>query len=162
VDLSFNYTLLAQIFHFVLLLVLLRLFAYKPLLKVLADRQKYVADNIAAAEQEKAEAQRLKERHDAELKRVQEQTQEIMQKAARSAEEQAQQIIESARLEAGRLKDSALAQIQREKEKAMAELRGEVASLSILIAGKIIGRQLDDAVQHRMVEDFIKEAGELH
>lgn len=161
-DLSFNATLLAQIFHFILLLVLLRLVAYKPLLKILADRQNYVASNITAAEQERAEAERLREKHDIELKRMQEQAQEIIQKATRSAEEQAQQIIESARAEAGRLKDGALAQIQREKEKAMAELRGEVASLSILVAGKIIGQQIDDTIQRKMVQDFIKEAGELH
>lgn len=159
--LEFNATLLAQIVDFIILLIFLRVVAYKPLMKVLADRSEHIANSIAAAEQERQQAEQLKAGYETEMRRAREQAQEIIQKATRAGEEQALDIIENARSEAARLKEAALAEIQREKQKAVAELRDQVASLSILVAGKIINQKLNDDIQHSMVQDFIKEAGEL-
>ncbi len=121
--LEFNATLLAQIVDFIILLVFLRLVAYKPLVKVLSDRSDHITNNIAAAEQERQEAEQLKAGYEAEMRRAREQTQEIIQKATKAGEDQALGIIENAKNEAGRLKDAALAEIEREKQKAVAELR---------------------------------------
>ena len=159
--LEFNATLLAQIVDFIILLVFLRLVVYKPLAKVLQDRQDYIENNVAAAEKERQAAEQLKAGYEAEMRRAREQAQEIIQKAAKVGEEQAAEILENAKKEAARLKESALAEIQREKDKAMAELRDQVASLSVLVAGKIIGQKITDDIQHGMVQEFIKEAGEL-
>jgi len=156
-----NATLLAQVFHFILLLIFLKFVAYKPLTKLLSDRQKLIADSIAAAEQEREQAEQYKAEFEAELRRAREHAQEIIQKATKAGEEQAVEIIESAKEEAKRLKDSALVEIQREKDKAVAEMRDQAASLAILVAGKILERQIDDNIQHELVQEFVKEAGEL-
>lgn len=160
-DLSFNATILAQIFHFVLLLVLLRLVVYRPLLKILEDRQKHIAGSIAAAEQEKTEAEKYKADLEAELKRAREQAVEIVQQATKSAESQAQDIISAAKAEANRVKEDALQEIQREREKSVAQLREEAASLAVLVAGKIVGRSITPEVQQSLVKEFIDEAGGL-
>lgn len=158
---NFNATLLAQIFHFVVILVLLRLVAYKPLMKLLEERQKYVASNIDAAEQEKTEAEKLKSQFEAELKNAREQYQEMIQRATKEGEEQSQLIIAAAKGEATRIKDNAMQEIQREKEKAIAEVREQVASLSILVAEKVINQTIDADIQNRLINDFIEEAGGL-
>lgn len=160
-ELKFNATLLAQIFHFLLLLVLLRLVAYKPLLRILEERQKWVAGRIAQAEQAHAEAEKIKADLEAEMRRAREQAQAIIDKATKAGEEQAQNIIAQAKAEAERLKEGALADIQREKEKAVAELRDQVASLAILVAGKVIKEGLDAKAHERLVQDAIKEVGHL-
>lgn len=159
--LKFNATLIAQIVDFIILLIFLRVVAYKPLLNLLNKRSEHVADTIAAAEQERQQAEQLRAGYEAEMRRAREQAQEILQKATKAGEEQAAEIIENAKSEATRIKESALSEIHREKQKAAAELRDQVASLSILVAGKIISQKLTDDVQHGMVQDFIKEAGEL-
>lgn len=159
--LEFNATLLAQIVDFIILLIFLRLVAYKPLMKLLQDRSDHIANTIAAAEQERQQAEQLRAGYEAEMRRAREQAQEIIQKATKAGEEQALEIIENAKKEAARIKDAAMTDIQREKEKAVAELRDQVASLSILVAGKIINQKLNDEIQHKMVQDFIKEAGGL-
>lgn len=159
--LEFNATLLAQIVDFIILLIFLRLVAYKPLMKLLQDRSDHIANTIAAAEQEKQQAEQLKAGYEAEMRRAREQAQEILQKATKAGEDQAHEIIESAKNEAARIKDSALVDIEREKQKAVAELRDQVATLSVLVAGKIINQKLTDDIQRSMVQDFIKEAGEL-
>ncbi len=159
--LEFNATILAQIVDFVILLIFLRLVVYKPLVKVLSARSEHIANNISAAEKERQEAEQLKAGYEAEMRLAREQAQEIIQKAAKTGEDQAAEIVEKAKGEATRLKDSALAEIEREKQRAVAELREQLASLSVLVAGKIINRRMDDEIQHSMIENFIKEAGEL-
>jgi len=159
--LEFNATLLAQIVDFIILLIFLRLVAYKPLMKLLQERSDHIANTIAAAEQERQQAEQLKAGYEAEMRRAREQAREIVQKATKAGEEQAVEIIENAKNEAARIKDAAMAEIQREKQKAVAELRDQVASLSVLVAGKIINQKLTDEIQHSMVQDFIKEAGDL-
>lgn len=159
--LEFNATLLAQIADFIILLIFLRLVAYKPLMKILADRQDHIAKNIEAAEQERQQAEQLRAGYEAEMRRAREQAQEIIQKAAKTGEDQALQIIENAKNEATKIKESALADIEREKQKAVAELRDQVASLSVLVAGKIINKTMNNQIQRDMINEFIKEAGEL-
>ncbi len=159
--LEFNATVLAQIVDFIILLIFLRLVAYKPLVKILGDRSDHIASNIAAAEQERQEAEQLKAGYEADMRNARVQAQEIMQKATKAGEEQASDIIENAKNEAVRVKDAALAEIEREKQKAIAELRDQVATLSVLVAGKIINKNMTNQIQRSMIDDFIKEAGEL-
>lgn len=159
--LEFNATILAQIFDFIILLIFLRLVVYKPLCKLLANRSDHVANSIAAAEQERQEAEQLKAGYEAEMRRAREQAQEIIQKATKAGEGQALEIVENAKNEADRRKESALAEIEREKQKAITELREQVASLSVLVAGKIINKSMTEGIQRNMIKDFIKEAGEL-
>lgn len=160
--LEFNATLLAQIADFIILLIFLRVVAYKPLMKLLQDRSDHIENSIATAEKERQEAEQLKAGYEAEMRRSREQAQEIIQKATKVAEEQAAEILAAAKNDAVKLKEASLAEIQREKDKAMGELRDQVASLSVLVAGKIINKKLTGDIQHSMVQEFIKEAGELH
>ena len=159
--LEFNATILAQIVDFVILLIFLRLVVYKPLCRLLANRSDHIANSIAAAEQERQEAEQLKAGYEAEMRRAREQAQEIVQKATRAGEDQALQIVSNAKNEAEKLKENAHAEIEREKQRAIAELRDQVATLSVLVAGKIINESITEGIQRSMIEDFIKEAGEL-
>ncbi|WP_003542768.1 F0F1 ATP synthase subunit B [Desulfotomaculum nigrificans] len=160
-SLGFNATLLAQMINFLILLILLRAVAYKPFMNMLEKRRELIESSIAAAEEDKKQAEQLRANLQAELKHTREEAAEILARATKNAEEQAQAIIEAAKAEAARVKESALAEIQREKEKAVAELKDQVATLSILVAGKIIDQKLDANLQKDLVNKFIKEAGVL-
>ncbi|MCL6561339.1 MAG: F0F1 ATP synthase subunit B [Firmicutes bacterium] len=156
-----NGTLITQIIHFLLLLVLLRLVAYKPILKVLEERQKYVASNIEQAERQRAEAEKIKAEFEAEMRRAREEAQQIIERATKASEEQAQAIMEAAKEEANRLKEGAMADIEREKEKALAELKDQVANLAVLVASKVIRDGLTVDAQHKLVQDAISEVKNL-
>ena len=95
--LEFNATILAQIVDFIILVIFLRLVAYKPVVKMLTDRSDHIANSIAAAEQERQEAEQLKAGYEAEMRRAREQTQEIIQKATKAGEDQASEIIGNAK-----------------------------------------------------------------
>jgi F-type H+-transporting ATPase subunit b len=139
----------------------LRKFAYPVLVKVLEERRTKIADNFAAAEADRQQAAALKADLEAEIRKMRSEAQAMMAHAVKSGEEAAQEIIAAAKAETERIKEDAKAEIEREKEKAVAELRNSVASLSIMVAEKIISRSLDDRVSRQLVDEFISEAGGL-
>ncbi|HHW43871.1 F0F1 ATP synthase subunit B [Desulfofundulus thermobenzoicus] len=159
--LGINYTLLAQIINFIVLLIFLRLVVYKPLVNLLEQRQQYIASNVSAAEEERRQAEALRQQYTAEMQKAREEAQAIIQNATKAGEEKAQQILDAAKAEAQRIKESALEEIAREKEKAVAELRNQVADLSVLVAGKIINQTITPEIQHNLIKEFIDEAGGL-
>lgn len=159
--LGLNATLVAQIFNFLILLIFLRLVVYPVIVKVLEQRQQAIADNVAAAEEERKQAEALRQSYLADMQKAKEEAQAIIQQATKAAEAQAQQIMEAAKAESVRVKDQALQEIEREKEKAVAVLREQVVSLSVLVAQKIVSQQMNSDIQHSLVQEFIKEAGDL-
>lgn len=150
-----NATLIAQIINFLILVAILTKVAYKPLMKALADRQARIEGNLANAEQERAAAAELKREYQEQLAQARSQAQAIVEKASKLAEQTREEIIQEARAEHARLLKEAQAEIAREQERAIAELRGEVVSLSIAAATKIVGHNIDAATNSKLVTDFI-------
>ncbi|ACV64837.1 ATP synthase F0, B subunit [Desulfofarcimen acetoxidans DSM 771] len=159
--LGINATLFAQIFNFIILLIFLRIVAWKPLINMIEQRQKHIENTVNAAEDERKKAEELRASYLAEMQRSKEGAQQIIADANKAAEAQKDQIIAAAKAESERIKENATAEIQREKEKAVAELREQVASLAILVAGKVVSQKITEDLQHSMVQEFIKEAGDL-
>lgn len=159
--LLFNATLLAQVFNFVVLLIFLRLVVWKPLIRVIDRRKQQISDSVVEAERNRKEAEELQAQLKAELARAREEAQNIIQRATKTAEDEANAIIEAAKNEANRIKENAMQDIKMERDKAVAELRNEVASLSILIASKVVSERITDDVQADLVNKFIDEAGNL-
>ena len=152
---NINMTLIAQIINFLILMFLLAKFAYKPLLNMMEERRQGIISNMEAAEQDKLAAAKLKEEYEAQLAEARGQAQAILERANKLATETQDAIIAEARAEHERLLKTAQEQIERERQKALADLRGEVVSLSMLAASKIVGRNLDNETDQQIVKDFI-------
>ncbi|EAX47445.1 ATP synthase F0, B subunit [Thermosinus carboxydivorans Nor1] len=150
-----NATLIAQIINFLILVAILTKVAYKPLMQALADRQARIAESIAAADRERAAAEELRREYQQQLAEARTQAQAIVEKAMKLAEQTKEQILEEARAEHARLLKEAQAEIARERERALAQMKNEVVSLSIAAATKIIGQNLDEKANAKLVEDFI-------
>ncbi len=159
--LGLNSTIVAQIFNFIVLFLFLKMVVFKPLVNVIEKRQQTIEENIKTAEEERKKAEALHQSYLSEMQKAKEEAHAVVQKAIKSGEGQAQQIIEAAKVESDRLKENALRDIEIAKEKAVIELRDQVATLSILVADKIIGKQITDELQHDLVQKFIKDAGDL-
>jgi F-type H+-transporting ATPase subunit b len=150
-------TLIAQIINFLILVAILTKFAYKPLMKALADRQARIADSIEKADQDRVAAEQLKRDYQEQLAQARTQAQAIVDKATKLAEQAKDEIMQEARAEHARLLKAAREEITREQEKAIAELRNEVVSLSIAAATKIIGHNIDFAANSQLVTEFINQ-----
>ncbi|MGS2763520.1 F0F1 ATP synthase subunit B [Sinomicrobium sp. M5D2P9] len=145
---------------FIILLVLLRKYAWKPILGAVKNRETSINDALAAAEEARKEMQNLKadnERilkearaeRDTLLKEAREMKEKILADAKEEAQEQGNKIIAQAKLA-----------IEGEKKAALAELKNQVASLSVEIAEKVVKQELSDKdKQLELVENMLGEVG---
>ncbi|WZY00164.1 F0F1 ATP synthase subunit B [Bacillus sp. FSL W7-1360] len=145
---------------FMILLALLSKFALKPLLGVMQNRQNMINDQIDAAKRNQEESEKLVAAQQEELKKARVEARELIENAKKAGEQQGKQMVEEARAEAARIHAQALAEIQNEKEQAVAALRAQVSSLSVLIASKVIEKELDAKEQDKLVQTYLKQVGE--
>ncbi|MDM5201374.1 F0F1 ATP synthase subunit B [Fictibacillus enclensis] len=152
--------ILFQLLAFFILMLLLRKYAWGPLMGIMKERQNFITNEIEAAEASRKEAEEHLAKQIEELKQAREEARAIIENAKKQGEAQGEAIIQASREEAERVKESALADIASEREKAVATLRKEVASLSVMIASKVIAKELDERSQEKLIQDYLQEAGE--
>ncbi|MYL20247.1 F0F1 ATP synthase subunit B [Halobacillus litoralis] len=152
--------MIVQLVFFLGLLALLGKFAWGPLMKMMKDREDYVANEINTAEKSREEAHRMQREASDELKATRQDAQKIIEDARKTAGEQERDILDSARAEAERLKESARQEIEQEKEKAVQALKDQVAGMSVMIASKVIEKELSEKDQEALINQYINEAGE--
>lgn len=153
-------TMLYTIVVFLILLALLRKYAFGPLMGIMKERESHISNEIDAAEKNNAEARKLVEEQREMLKQSRIEAQELIERAKKQAEDQKDVIVAAAKEEAVSIKESAVQEIQREKEQAIAALQEQVASLSVQIASKVMQKELKEEDQVQLIRDYIKEVGE--
>ncbi|MCL6572964.1 MAG: F0F1 ATP synthase subunit B [Bacillus sp. (in: Bacteria)] len=152
--------ILFQLVMFIILMALLKKFAWGPLMGIMKDREAHVAGEISAAENSRQEAKKLLEEQRALLKEARTDGQNLIESAKKQGELQREEIIALSREEAERMKESAKVEIEQQKEKAVAAIREQITSLSVLIASKVIEKELTASDQEKLINDYIQEAGE--
>ncbi len=149
-----------QLVVFIVLLALLRKFAFGPIMGIMKQRENHIANEIDSAEKNHQEAKKLAEEQREFLKKSRVEAAELIENARKLGEEQKEGIIQAARDEANRLKESAKQEIITEKELAVTALREQVASLSVLVASKVIEKELSLEDQEKLINEYIQEVGE--
>lgn len=145
------------IITFVLLLVALKAFAWKPLLDALHSREQEITDSLKKAEQVKKDAEKMIEDNKAAMEKANAETARLIAESRAIGEQLKNDIVARANDNAKRMLEQAKEEIVREKESAMAQLRNEVADLSISVAEKILDESLDGAKQKKMVDKVIQQ-----
>jgi len=157
----FDLTLVVQVLSFLLLVYILRRFAWNPLITMMEERRNQIEANIANAEKERLQAEQIKREYQEEMRKARQEAQEVIAKATKLSEQRAAEILAGAHGEAEKIKQAALADIERERDRAIAQVQAQVADLSVAVAEKIIRKNLDISGQEGMIEQFIQEVGEL-
>jgi F-type H+-transporting ATPase subunit b len=152
-------TIIWTVINFLILFGALYYFLYKPLLGAIAAREHDIESAVKKAHEDRVEADRLRKEFEAQVNNAHREAQEIVSKATKAAQTTREQIEAEARAKAADLLDNATKTIEREKLKALAELRAEVADLAVMVAGKVIEKNLDNAEQKRLAERFVAEVG---
>lgn len=153
-------SMIYMIVFFIVLLWLLKKFAWSPLMDIMEERENYVANEIEAAEKSRKEAEIAAKEAEERLKHTRQEAQAIIEEARETGIRQEREILQAARDEAVRLKEAAKEDIQNEKEKAIQALQDQVASLSVLIASKVIEKEINEQDQEQLISDYIKQVGE--
>lgn len=140
---------------FLLLLVLLRKFAWGPITSALSQRETTIAESIAQAEKALAEAKQLQADNTKARREAEAQAQAILREAREEAERLRGEEVDKTRSQIQQMQDAAQAEIAREKQSALDSLRAEVADLAVQAAEKILRANLDADRQKKIVSDFL-------
>lgn len=155
------WTFLFQIANLLIVIAILYGLLWKPVSKLLEEREQKIAGQLADAASAKEQSERLLQEYEAKMLKVKQEANEIIVKANRLGEEIKEEIITKAREESERTIVHAKAQIQSEKIKAMASLREEAAVLAVLAAGKLLHKTITVEDHKQLVQEFIQEVGDV-
>jgi F-type H+-transporting ATPase subunit b len=147
--------LLAQIINFVILLLLLSKFLYKPIVTMLDGRTKKIEKSLDDAKKIEEELLKTEERTAKALAEASDEAKKMIDQAKNSAADEARRIVVAAEKRSDDLKAKSILEIKEEKEKAMTEIRSEVASLIALATEKVVGKKLDDKEDNRLIKEII-------
>ena len=150
-----NASLVIQLINFLILLVVLYRFLYRPLLGALEGRTAAIKQQLAEARAAREEAQRQLADFEGRLQAAQAEAHTARERAMREAAETRERLTEEARQEAARLLAAAQAQIAQDVRRARSELRAEVGALSIQIAERLIRKSLQDDDHRRLVQEAL-------
>lgn len=145
---------------FILLVLVLGKFAWKPLLGAVEQREKNIQDAVNSAETAKIEAEALLNQHKQLIADSEAKATELMRTAKEQAQKHIDDAKEDARQQAKKLIEQANAEIDRQKSDALKELRKEVANLAVQAASKIIHQELDTDKNRKLVDEYITKLPE--
>jgi F-type H+-transporting ATPase subunit b len=154
-----NWTFIFQIINTIIMFMVLRMLLFKPVTQFLEKRQEGIANAISEADQKNTEAEQLIISYNKKLQEAHLESSRIVKEAEQDAKGKAEAILRNADSEVKKMKEKALLEIDREKEKAMNELREEISELAILVASKVIDRDLDKEKHSELIEGVINQLG---
>ncbi|MFY9812777.1 MAG: F0F1 ATP synthase subunit B [Dehalococcoidales bacterium] len=156
-----GWTLAAQVVNFIILLLLLYFFAYKPVMKMLDERSRKIKDSMEEVQKVKAQAAQTEEEFKKKIEAASKEGQEVIARAMRTGEEARQRAQAEAKQEAQALVEKARVEIQRERDETIGELRQEFADLTVVAAEKVIGKSLDKEAHRQIIDQVLDESANL-
>ncbi len=143
---------------FLILLFILRKYAWNPILRALRDREKTIEDALSSADEAKKEMEQLKADNEKLIKEAKEERSRILAEAKETKEKIVNEAHEKAKADADKIMQDARKEIENQKAQAQAEMKNQAASLAIEVSRKILRRELSDtSAQEKYVEELVEE-----
>jgi F-type H+-transporting ATPase subunit b len=153
--LGINLTVLvAQIFNFLLLFLILRGVAYKPMVKFLDGRREKIAKGLEDARRAEERLANIEKDYQSRMDAARADAQKMVAEMTANAEKNAAAIAAKANEDAAKIKATAQEEAETERNKALADLRSQVVTLSMAAANKLIGDSMDEKRQRSLVNEF--------
>jgi F-type H+-transporting ATPase subunit b len=143
--------------NFVIFLVLMWQFAFKPIATMLSERKERIEQGLRDAEQARKDRESAEQERLAALTEARREANDILARAQKVAQETRDADIAATREELERMRVRASDEITAEKSRALAELRSEVADLALQAAGRVVRETMNDQRQRRLVEEFLAD-----
>lgn len=154
---NINLTLIGQTITFIFFVLFCMKFIWPPLVAALEERKKIIADGLAAAEKGKHDGELAKQRVLDTLKDAKVQAQDIINLAEKRASEIVEESKDTARVEGERIITAANAELEQEVNRAREQLRGQVVSLAVSGASKVLKREIDEKANEDLLKDLVAQ-----
>ena len=153
-------TLIAQICNLFLQMFVVKKFFLNKVLAILDARREAADKEIVDAQNAREEAMNIKATYEENMRQAKAEATALLSQAQKTASARSEEIINQAQAQAAQIKEKAAADIAQEKKKAINEAKDEISVIAMAIAGKVVGRELNDGDQSALVDQFIDELGE--
>ena len=154
------WTALFTFCNMIITFLLLKKFLFKPVKKMIDQRQKEIDDMYKEAEASRTEAAKLQADYEEHLSAARAERDEILRDAVSRARKRETEILSEAKSDAAAMLAKAESDIAQEKKKALNEVKNEISSLSVSIAETVVEREITQADHERLVMEFIGKLGE--
>ena len=153
------WTALFVLLNTLLLLYVATKFLFVPVKNMIDSRQKEIDDMYAAANDAQAQAEAMQAEYQQKLSSAQATSERLVKEAMARGQAREEEIIRKANADAAAIMDKASADIATEKKKALNDAKDVISGLAMAIAGKVVGRELNEADQSKLIDSFIDELG---
>lgn len=154
------WTFLLQTLNVLVVILVLYFLLFKPLGGLMEKRTQFVEGSLAEVKTQREEAERLLAEYQAQLQQAQVEARTIVTQATREAEELARVRKRETEQETQRLLERTKAEIENERKRALASIREEVTGLTLLVAERVIGRELNQEDHQRLVSEMLSDIDE--
>jgi len=145
---------LFQVFNFIIVLVLLYAWAYKPILKMLENRKQKIAQGLEDARIASEARANAEEEARQIIAKAQSEANQKVREATDRADIAAREVMAKAEADAVKIREDARAEISQERDRVLADVRGQIAALSMAAAQRLIGDALDEKRQRALIDEF--------
>ena len=154
------FTALFTLVNTVVLFLVLKKFLFKPVMKMIEDRQQEIDTMYADAGEAREKAQQLCTAYENKLADARQTGERIVKEATARGQAREEDILRQANEEAAAIRRKAADDIAQQKKKALNDAKDEIAGLAMDIAGKVVEHSLDGKDQEALVDRFIQQLGE--
>lgn len=152
-------SLVSNLINFTILLIVLRVFLYKPVLRLLDERKARIQEGLDAASRAASDASDAEAEARRTIEEAQRQARELVAQAQEGAAQLRAELEERARADADQIVARAREEVQTERDQAIELLRREFASLTIVAAERVTRQSLDRAAHQRLIDEVLAEGG---
>lgn len=149
--------LVAQVVSFLILLFILRRFAWGPFLKIIDNRKEHIASSLKKIEDTQAQVSKIRSDYEEKMRTIDDAAKLVTEEAISQAKTIAEGIRKKAENESQKIVENARETIHIELVKAKDELRETIVDLTIMATEKVIEEKLTEGADRKIVEDFVKK-----
>lgn len=154
---NINATLLGELIAFIVFVLFCMKYVWPPIMGAIEDRQKKIADGLAASERGEKDLELAQQKATEQLKEAKAQAADIIEQAKKRANQIIDEETQRGHAEREKIVAQGHTEIEAERNRAKEELRKQVAALAVTGAERILGREIDAAAQSDIVEKLVAE-----
>ena len=154
-------TILLTLCNTLVLCLGLKHFLFKPVQKILSERQAAVDQTLQDAEDARSRAEAAETAYTEKLANAKEESAAMLRNAKRKAQQRSDEIVAQAKAEAAGIMQQNRDELERERRRAESALRSEVSGLAVMVAEKVVEREINQEDHARLIDEFIDSVGDV-
>ncbi len=151
---------LLSLANLVIIFLILKKFLFKPVQKVMTERQNQVDKIYSDADENLSTAKELKQEYEQRLASARQEADSLIKTATQNAQRKSDQIVAEANSQASHVKQKAEAEIEQQKKQMLKDVRNEISEIAVGIASKVVEREIGQKDYDGFVDEFIQNVGE--